>query len=246
MAFQGKSVIVTGAGSGIGEATALAYGRQGAKVLVADIDAEAAVRTSDAIRGSGGTAEAHRVDLRRRDEVFAMVAAAVDRFGAIDILSNVAGIYPGAAVEQMTEALFDHVIGVNLKGPLFACQAALPLMNERGGAIVNVASGAAFYAIRGLSAYAAAKGGLVSLTRVVALEAGPKVRVNTVIPGPTATGGVRAGEGRRTADAARTAPSIQRWLDPAEIADVILWVSSDAASAVNGAFLRVDGGNHML
>jgi 3-oxoacyl-[acyl-carrier protein] reductase len=249
MTFRGKSVVVTGAGSGMGAATALAYGREGANVLVADINAETAGSTVDAIRQGGGRAEAFCVDMRVRDQVFAMIDAAIDHFGVVDVLANVAGIFPGVPLQEMTEAFLDDVIGVDLKGPLFACQAAVPHMSQRGGAIVNVASGAAFYAIPRLGAYAAAKGALVSMARVVALEAGPKIRVNTVIPGPTATRGVHGGQGQaaRPADAAaRMAAAIQRWLAPEEIADVILWVSSDAASGVNGAFLRVDGGHHML
>ena len=235
--FSGKGVIVVGAGSGMGEATALEFGRQGASVLAADLDADAAARTVEAIRSAGGTAEAHRVDVRRRDEVFAMVDAAVERFGALDVLANVAAVYPTCPVEELTEQQWDDVFAVDLKGPLFACQAAVPQMKERGGAIVNVASGAAFYPIAGLAAYSAAKAGLVALGRVVAIEAGPQVRVNTVVPGPTSTPGTST---------PNRDPSIQRWLEPAEIADVIVWVSSDTAGAVNGALLRVDGGHYML
>jgi 3-oxoacyl-[acyl-carrier protein] reductase len=247
-AFAGKSVVVVGAGSGMGEATALEYGRQGAKVLVADIDADAAGRTVDAIRGDGGTAEAHRFDLRRRDEVVAMVDAAAERFGGLDVLANVGAIYPTCPFEEMSEEFWDDLFAVDLKGPLFACQAALPHLKERGGAIVNVASGAAFYAIPGLAAYGAAKAGLVALGRVIAFEAGPKVRVNTVVPGPTLTPTIRAavGDADKAPIPSRAAPTLERWLEPAEIADVIVWVTSDAAGAINGAILRVDGGHYML
>jgi 3-oxoacyl-[acyl-carrier protein] reductase len=249
MGFENKSVIVTGAGSGIGEATALEYGKRGATVLVADLNADSAARTVDAIRRSGGTAEAHEFDLRKREEVAAMVSAAVEHFGGVDILANVAAIYPNCRFEAMTEEFWDNLFGVDLKGPLFAMQAALPHLKERGGNIVNVASGAAFYPIQGLAAYGAAKAALVALGRVVALESAPKVRVNTVIPGPTASAGTSLSRGpntQRHPATAKEAATIQRWLNPAEIADVIVWVSSDEAGAVNGALLRVAATHHML
>jgi NAD(P)-dependent dehydrogenase (short-subunit alcohol dehydrogenase family) len=239
MSLAGRSVVVTGAGAGIGEATALAYGKQGSKVLVADINAETAGQTVSAIRNGGGIAEVHHMDLRRREDVFAMIEAAIDHFGRLDILANVGAIYPTSSLEEMTEAFWDDVLAVDLKGPLFACQAALPHMKKDGGVIVNVASGAAFYGIPGLAAYSAAKAGLVALARVVALEAGTSVRVNTVVPGPTATSNMQP-----RPEIAN--PLLGRVLEASEIADVIVWVSSDAASVVNGALLRVDGGFMML
>jgi NAD(P)-dependent dehydrogenase (short-subunit alcohol dehydrogenase family) len=242
--FAEKRVVVTGAGSGMGRDTALAFGRLGASVLAADLDGDAATQTVDAIREDGGTGEAHRMDLRRRDEVFGMVDAAVQRFGGVDVLVNAAGTYPVAAVADTSEELWDEVFAVDLKGPLFACQAVLPHMERSGGVIVNVASGAAFYGIRGLAAYSAAKAGLVALGRVVALEAGHGIRVNTVVPGPTATPGTQPLE--VPPEPPPGMPKIPRWLDPTEIADVIVWVASDAARSVNGAILRVDGGHYML
>ena len=239
MSFEGKSVVVMGAGAGMGQATAKEYGRRGAKVVVADIDAPAANRVVDAIRSEGGTAEAHEMDLRKRKDVFGTIDAAVELFGGLDILANVGAVYPNASVDQMSEEFWDDVLGVDLKGPLFACQAAVPHLKKSGGVIVNVSSGAAFYAIPGLAAYSAAKAGLVALGRVVALEAGPSIRLNTVLPGPTLTQGAQAVAGFAL-------PLLGRPLDPQEIADVIVWVSSDAASALNGALLRVDAGHMIL
>jgi NAD(P)-dependent dehydrogenase (short-subunit alcohol dehydrogenase family) len=240
MSLAGRSVVVIGAGAGIGEATAVAYGKQGALVLVADIDGDAAQDTAAVIQTGGGTAQAHRMDFRRRSDVFGTIAAAVDRFGRLDVLANVGAIYPAVSFEEMTEELWDDVFAVDLKGPMFACQAALPHMKESGGVIINVASGAAFHGLPGLAAYSAAKAGLVALTRVVALEGGRNVRVNTVVPGPTATQGMQH-------DIPQIAnPLLGRRLEPVEIADVIVWVSSDAAAVVNGALVRVDGGFMML
>jgi NAD(P)-dependent dehydrogenase (short-subunit alcohol dehydrogenase family) len=241
MGFEGKSVVVMGAAAGMGEATSKEYARQGAKVLVADIDVPAATGVVEAIRSEGGTAEVHEMDLRRRADVFGTIDRAVELFGGLDVLANVGAVYPQSMIEEMTEEFWDDVLGVDLKGPLFACQAALPHLKKSHGAIVNVSSGAGFYAIPGLGAYAAAKAGLAALGRVVALEAGPTIRVNTVLPGPTATRGTGGRERPET-----NVPLLGRRLTPQELADVIVWVSSDAASAVNGALIRVDGGYAIL
>ncbi len=239
MSLAGKSVVVIGAGAGIGKATAQAYANEGSRVLVADIDDETAGQTVHEIRSDGGSAEAFHMDLRRKDDVFATIDAAIGHFGRLDVLANVGAIYPTAPVEEMSEEFWDDVFAVDLKGPLFACQAALPHMKKDGGVIVNVASGAAFYGIPGLAAYSAAKAGIVALTRVVALEAGTNVRVNTVVPGPTATANIKP-----LPEIAN--PLLGRVLEAGEIADVIVWISSDAASVVNGAIFRVDGGFMML
>ena len=256
MPFEGKSVVVVGAASGMGKAAALEYGRRGANVLAADLDGAMAQDVVNAIRAAGGKAESYQFDLRSRSEVEKMISAAVDCFGGIDVLANVGAIYPRALVAEMEEDFWDNVFAVDLKGPLFCMQAAIPHLKKRSGNIVNVASGAAFYAIPGLAAYGSAKAGLVALGRVVALECSPHVRVNTVVPGPTMTPGVEAGGIRSVSrsekdSALPNTPSsdpstIGRWLDPSEIADVIVWVSSDKATAVNGALLRVDGGHVML
>jgi NAD(P)-dependent dehydrogenase (short-subunit alcohol dehydrogenase family) len=239
MNLDGKSVVVTGAGSGMGKAAALEYGRRGSNVLVADLDEETATQTATAIREAGGTAECFQMDLRRKSDIHGMVSAAVERFGRLDVLANVAAVYPHCPVEDMTEEFWDNVFAIDLKGQLFACQAALPHLKESHGVIVNVASGAAFYAIPGLAAYGAAKAGLVALSRAIALEARPDVRINTVLPGPTASHDL-------SGEFPNPPPLLGRRLYPEEIADVIVWVSSDEASAVNGALLRVDAGYMML
>lgn len=253
MSLEGKSVIVVGAGAGMGEATALKYGRRGAEVLVTDVNGAAATAVAEAIRDDGGTAEPYEFDLRDRGQVADMVEAAVSHFGGLDVLAIVGAIYQNRTVGEMEEEFWDNMFQVDLKGPLYAIQAALPHMRESGGAIVTVTTGAAFYPIVGLSAYGAAKAGLVALGRVLALEENPKIRVNTVVPGPTMTEGVRTrpeptkavAETRQKNDY-RSQLSSFRWLEPEEIADVIVWVSSDEASAVNGAIFRVDAGHYML
>ncbi len=247
MRFSGKVVIVTGAGSGVGRAAALLYGKEGARILAADIDVGSVGETAAEIRSAGGEAEPFHVDLSSRAQAHAMVDAAVDTFARLDVLANVAGIYPRAPVEEVTEEHWDRVLAVDLKGPFFACQAAVRVMKaQSSGVIVNVASGAAFYGLPEHAAYSAAKGGLVSVGRVVAVEAAQHgIRLNTLVPGRTDTPGVRAGGGSipETGDAL---PANERWMRPEEIAEVIVWCSSDDAGMVNGALLRVDGGWQML
>jgi NAD(P)-dependent dehydrogenase (short-subunit alcohol dehydrogenase family) len=243
MRFRDKTVLVTGAGTGgMGRATALQFAREGANVVVVDIDAGAAEGTASSIRDAGGTALPACIDLRDRAQVFDMVDRAVATFGTLDVVANVAGIYPHASVAEMREDFWDDVLAVDLKGPLFTCQAALRHMVPRGGAIVNVASGAAFYAIRGLGAYSAAKAGLVALSRVIALEAAPAVRVNVVVPGSTAHPGR---EGAPELDTSPERALTERWLLPQEVAEVVVWCASDDATAVNGALIRV-GARQML
>ena len=245
--FADKVVIVTGAGSGIGRAAALLYGREGARILAADIDVGSAGKTAEEIRGAGGEADPFHVDLSSRAQAHAMVEAAVDAFARLDVLANVAGIYPRAPVDEVTEEHLDHVLAVDLKGPFFACQAAVRAMKAQGGGvIVNVASGAAFYGLPEHAAYSAAKGGLVSVGRVIAVEAAQHgIRLNTVVPGRTDTPGVRAG-GASIPETENAVPTNERWMRPEEIAEVIVWCSSDDAGMVNGALLRVDGGWQML
>lgn len=244
MRFDGKVVLVTGAAvGGMGRAAAQLFALEGAMVVVADIDSAAADDAVKEIADTGGSAQAYQVDLRDRPQVFSMIDEIVATSGGLDVLANVAGIYPHASFEDMSEEFFNDVLAIDLKGPMFACQAAVHHMAARGGVIVNVASGAAFYGIKGLAAYSAAKGGLVAMSRVLAVEAGPKVRVNVVAPGSTAH------PGRQSlltdTPVSRDLPLTTRWLSPSEVAEVIVWCASAEASGVNGALIRV-GARRML
>lgn len=248
MNFENKSVVVTGAGSGMGRASAIKFAKLGAMVLAGDINGDHAQETVDTIREAGGEAHAHTFDLREREQAFGLVETAVELFGGLDVLANVGGISQNRSVAEMDVEFWQNIMDVNLRGNLFTMQAAVPHLRERKGAIVNVASGAGFYAIPGLAAYGASKAGLVAVGRAVAQENAPLIRVNTVAPGPTRT--TMSDEAKPTAavaaERAKIGQTIGRWLDPTELADVIVWVSSDAARAVNGAILRVDGGHRML
>jgi glucose 1-dehydrogenase len=248
MDLAGKVAVVTGAGTGIGRASALRFAREGAHVVAAGIDAAAIAATASDIEAAGGSALAHRIDLADAGAGDELIEASVRRFGAIDVLANVAAIYPNAPVESTDDALWARVLAIDLTGPFVCCRAALRRMRAqgRGGAIVNIASGAAFTPMQGFAAYAAAKGGLVALGRVLALEArADGVRVNTVVPGHVAT----PGAGPRAAEelaAAGEVPASERWLRAEEVADVIVWCASPAARSLSGAILRVDGGRNIL
>ncbi len=239
--------MVTGAASGIGRQTAEALARAGAAVALVDIDLEGAARAAKEIESAGGSASAHGADLSDVAATRELLRGIARDRGRLDILANIAAIYPRMPTLELTEEHWDRMLDLNLRGVFFACQEAIRLMLPRGsGAIVNIASGAAFFPIAGLAAYAASKAGLIAATRVLALEtARTGIRINTVAPGPTETEGIddifTEEQRRELADA--MAPG--RWRVPGEIADAIVYLCSDAARGVHGAVLNVNGGSYM-
>jgi NAD(P)-dependent dehydrogenase (short-subunit alcohol dehydrogenase family) len=237
--------LVTGAGSGIGQATARLLAERGAQVVVADLDADAARDTAAAI---GDAAAAITVDVSDAAAVEAMVAFAVERFGGLDWACNIAGISPPARpfVEHSVEE-WQRTIDVNLTGVFLCMQHELRQMlaQGRGGAIVNMSSGAGAVPAPGQPQYTAAKHGVLGLTKQAAQEfAGNGIRVNAVLPGQTETAPMRAyldalpdgGE-----KMLRRLP-MRRMAQPLEIARAVVWLCSDDASYVNGDSLVVDGG----
>ncbi len=249
--FSGKVAIVTGGGSGIGRATALRLGSEGASVTVADISAEAAERVAVEVRDAGGTARAQVVDVGVADAVAAMVDDTVAAFGRLDVLHNNAAALDQNRLDQdvvtMDLATWDRVMTVNLNGPMLGCRFAIPAMLEGGGgAIVNTASAAAFYGSRSLLAYGTSKAGVVALTQYVATAYGDRgIRCNAVAPGVVvareaqdALGGP-AGERLRRYTVSHL---IGRLGYPEEIAEAVAYLASDAAAFVTGTVLRIDGG----
>jgi NAD(P)-dependent dehydrogenase (short-subunit alcohol dehydrogenase family) len=239
--------VARGAAAGSGRATALEFARAGAQVALVDVDGAGAEKVAREIEEAGGKGSAHAADLSRIEEIRGVFRRVLERHGRIDALANVAAIYPTANALEVDEQHWDRVLGLDLRGVFFCCQEALRHMLERGeGAIVNVASGAAFRPILGFIAYSAAKAGLVGMTRVLALEVARRgVRINVVAPGHTETDGVLGSmpPDERQA-AARHLPS-GRWLAPDEVAAAIVYLCSDAASGVHGAILHVNAGNWM-
>jgi NAD(P)-dependent dehydrogenase (short-subunit alcohol dehydrogenase family) len=246
--LENRVALITGAGGGIGRATAVAFAAQGARVVAADFDEAAGRATVEQIRAQGGTADFTRVDVARAEQVAAMIAFAEQRFGALHVLFNNAGIFPDedGSVLDTDEATFDRVIGVNLKGVFFGCKYGIPaLLRAGGGSIINTAS---FVAVMGSataqSAYTASKGGVLALTREIAVEfARQGIRANALCPGPVNTPLLQALLANPAARARRIVHlPMGRLAEAAEIANAVLFLASDESSYVNGATFLVDGG----
>jgi NAD(P)-dependent dehydrogenase (short-subunit alcohol dehydrogenase family) len=244
---NGKSVIVTGAGSGIGRATALRFADQGARVLVADLDAASAAQTVDDIAAKGGTARAVVGDLTDPEIVAAVAATAIAEFGGIDVLVNNAGIMDDlSAAADVSDAVWDRVLRVNLTAPFQLTRAVLPHMLDAGrGAIVFTASEASLRGSAAGTAYTAAKHGVVGLTKSLAvMYRDHGIRTNAIAPGATITNiAVNAAEGAHgPAVAASYARNFGAPASADEQAAAIVFLASDAASNINGAVLPVDNG----
>jgi NAD(P)-dependent dehydrogenase (short-subunit alcohol dehydrogenase family) len=247
MQFTGKTAVVTGAAKGIGRATAIGFGMQGANVALLDVDADGVQELAEEIDASGAHAMVCPVDVANRSDVRTALNAVHERFGRLDALANVAAIYPRAKVLDVTEEFWDQTLSINLRGVFFCCQEAIRIMlTQGGGTIVNVASGAAFRAIEGLAAYSASKAGVVGMSRVLAREfARMGVRVNVVAPGHTFSETFVASIADAQVDAIAESLVPGRFMTPEESANAIVWLCSDEASGVNGAIVNVNGGNYM-
>ncbi|WHM29253.1 SDR family oxidoreductase [Streptomyces sp. BPPL-273] len=245
--LNGRSVIVTGAGSGIGRAAALAFAAQGDRLVVADLNADGAGAVVEEIERAGGTAVAVTGDLSEQGVVDTVTATAVERFGGVQVLVNNAGIMDSmSAPADVTDAEWDRVLRVNLTAPFLLTRAVLPHMLAAGrGAIVNTASEAALRGSAAGAAYTASKHGVVGLTKSLAvMYRRSGIRANAICPGGTATAiGVEAD--RSAHGPAAIGPhlvNLGRVSQPEEQAAAILFLASDAASNINGAILPVDDG----
>jgi NAD(P)-dependent dehydrogenase (short-subunit alcohol dehydrogenase family) len=249
--MQKKVAIVVGGALGIGQASALALARDGACVMIADLDLARAEDLAAKIREAGGNAGAVRCDAGNESEIIAMVDATVKIFGGLDILHNNAAFLGEAAIKgdgavgEMDTALWDNVMAVNLRGPMLACKYALPHMLRRGGgSIINTSSGASLLGTLGRSAYSASKAGLNSLTRSVATQYGKQgIRCNAVAPGFIGD-----------TETARQAPKKfqQAVLDNAltpyvgearDVAEMVAFLASDRARFITGQIISIDGGS---
>ena len=245
--LDGKVALITGAGSGIGRASALVFAREGAKVALADIVVEGGEETVRMVKEAGGEAFFIKADVSNAADVEAMVNTVVDTYGRIDCAYNNAGIEGQlASTDEYAEDMFDKVIGINLTGVWLCMKYELPHMLKQGsGAIVNTASGAGLIGVAGMSAYVASKHGVVGLTKTAALEyAKSGIRVNAVCPGLIQTPMVeRITNGHpQLGEALVAAEPIGRTGRPEEIAESVVWMCSDAASFVTGHAMSVDGG----
>lgn len=252
MDFTGKVALVTGGGNGIGRATSVAFARQGAKLVVVDRDVAGAEATVGIIRQNGGEAIAVTADVTRSADAKAYVKAAIDKYGRIDCFFNNAGIEGKVApTAEYDEAVFDQVIGVNVKGVFLGMRHVLPeMIRQKSGAVVNTASVAGLVATPGMPAYVASKHAVVGLTKTAAGEvARLGIRVNAVCPGPVDTRMIHALEeqlspGDPAAVNARYQAAIPsgRYTTVEEIASMVLFLCSDLASNTTGGQFVVDGG----
>jgi len=248
--LNGKVAIVTGGGGGIGGATARALAREGAAVLVVDVNEEAADAVARGIRDTGGVAESSRADLSEEREVKAVVATVVQRFGRLDVLHNNAALTDSdflsadTAVTELSLEVWERTLAVNLRSQMLMCKHAVPIMADQGGgSIINMSSGASLKGDRTRTAYGVSKAGVNALTLYVATSHGKKgIRVNTIMPGLVITDAVRAHvkeEMLASLSKATLTPSVGQ---PDDIADVVVVLASDESRYITGQMLAVDGG----
>jgi 2-hydroxycyclohexanecarboxyl-CoA dehydrogenase len=243
MDFKNQLAVVTGAGSGIGRATAQALAREGAHVIVADIDAPSGETTAAAIREQGRQATYLYVDMTDPPSIEAFAAAVQAQFGPVDVLVNAAGWGRTAPFVEGTPEFWNKVVALNFVGPMTLSKALLPAMMERAsGRIVNIASDAGRVGSLGETVYAGAKGGLIAFTKSLAREtARYRINVNCVCPGPTDTP-LMAAVPEKVKDALIKAIPFRRLGKPEELADAVLFFASDRAAYVTGQVLSVSGG----
>jgi NAD(P)-dependent dehydrogenase (short-subunit alcohol dehydrogenase family) len=243
--FEGKSALITGAASGIGRATALRLGSEGAAIHGVDLDDAGLAETAAQVQAAGGKMSASRRDLSKRDGCVGAVDDALASLGKLDVLGNVAGISRFHIFEQLPEADWNLMLAVNLSAVLWSSQAALPHLVESKGAIVNVASVAGLIGQAYTVAYCATKGGVVQLTRALAMEYIERgVRVNAVAPGGVNTPMNSKMHFPKEMDWKLVKPYMGKrgMAEPGEIAAAIAYLASDEARFVHGAVLSIDGG----
>jgi len=240
---SGKVAIVTGGARGIGLEIGRRLARAGACVALADVDADRARRSADELRSEGYDAIPVEVDVSDRAQVERMVRSVLDRWGRIDVLVNNAGICPMTAVEDVTVAEWDWVLGINLKGAFLCSQAVIPGMRrQRSGKIINIASSAG--QMGGLAVgvhYSSSKAGLLGLTKSLARILAPDIQVNAVAPGPTASQ-MTSGWGQDVIEGLIRQIPTGRLGRPADIAAAVLFLASDEADFITGQTLSVNGG----
>jgi len=243
--FQGRTVLITGAGSGIGRATAERFGSEGAAVVCADVNAEGAEATAAAIRTQGGEALGLFCDVSKPPSVDETFGKAIERYKRLDVLANVAGVGGFRRLTETTLDEWNRTIGVNLTGTFLMCQKAISHILEAKGAIINVASVAGLRSHPFSAAYCASKGGVVTMTKALAVEFGRKgVRINCVCPGGVETPMIQnfqLPEGASPRVLERIMP-LGRMGQPQEVAATIAFLASDDALYINGSAIVVDGG----
>jgi NAD(P)-dependent dehydrogenase (short-subunit alcohol dehydrogenase family) len=247
MRLQGKVAIVTGGGSGIGRATSLAFAREGARVMVADLIVDGGEETVKMIHSAGGGAVFVRTDVSKAQEVKAMVDKAIEAYGQLDCACNNAGITSsGVSVSRCTEESWDRIIAINLKSVFLCMKYELPkMLKSGGGSIVNTSSVMGLVADGGHPAYAASKHGVIGLTKTAAIQyAKAGIRVNAVCPGiiRTPMSEKSFADNPEMKAAAIAMQPMDRFAEPEEVAQAIVWLCTNEASFITGHALPIDGG----
>ncbi|SHF76406.1 3-oxoacyl-[acyl-carrier protein] reductase [Kaistia soli DSM 19436] len=245
--LSGKVAIVTGGGGGIGAASASAMASRGAAVVVADVNLAAAERSADVIRANGGEALAVAADVSQRTQVEALVDAALERFGRLDILFNNAGIQYDKSMEDTSEEEWDRLFAINVKGMFLCSKAVIPALERQGGGVIlNCASVASFRPLMGMNtAYVASKGAVMAMTRDMAVALAPRnIRVLALCPGPTRTPitADSIARGVITEEEVRALQLTDRIAEPAEIGEIAAYLVSPAARYFVGTGVVADGG----
>jgi len=243
MRLAGKVSIITGAGRGIGYATALKFGREGATVITCDINADQAQQAARDVAEAGGEAMGFRIDVRDPDSLTSMVEQVVARYGRIDCLVNNAGIVQDSTLKNMTEEQFDSVIEINLKGVYNCTKAVVDVMlKQNSGVILNASSIVGLYGNFGQTNYAASKFGVIGMVKTWARELGRKgIRANAVCPGFVSTP-ILGKIPEKVLKALEERVPLGRLAYPEEIANTFAFLASDEASYINGAVIEVSGG----
>ena len=251
MGFSGKTVIVTGATSGIGRAAAEAFGREGASVLIVGRDETGLAEAVTAVRLAGGTPAMCRADVTEDAAPEHVVQTAVNAFGGVDVLVNAAGVIASGSLEATTDEIWDRMMAVNARAPFRLMRAALPHLTARKGAVVNVSSVNGLRSFPGVLAYCVSKSAVDQLTRCAAIELAPLgVRINAVNPGVTVTNlhrrsGMDETQYSAFLERSKTTHPLGRPGHPNDIAEMIVFLASEKASWMTGETIPIDGGRHL-
>lgn len=245
--LEQRTAIVTGAGQGIGRAIALGFAREGASIVIADVNEESASAVKNEIEAGGGRAMVIRTDVSNENSVQAMAKESLAEFGRVDILVNNAGIFPTSSVEEMSEEDWDRVIGTNLVGAFLCAKAVVPKFLEQGsGRIISLTSGRAFQGAKNGAHYAASKAGIIGFSKSLALELAPHgITVNVICPGITDTAQPRGHQTEEEMYAQGQRIPLGRIGQPEDLVGPAIFLASDAAAFVTGQTILVNGGSIM-